>query len=93
MPIKPQKMPIVNAPVTLNVMIRSIDIVILSGLGGNKRYALPIITKYNNTGITMFSFDLEGLLIFFTSFFVYRRAGAKLLNPEMAINPTYKLSL
>ena len=66
MPIKPQKIPIVNAPATLNVIIRSIDIVILSGLGGNQRYALPIITTYNNTGIAMFSFDLEGLLVFFT---------------------------
>ena len=66
MPIKPQKIPIVNAPATLNVIIRSIDIVILSGLGGNQRYALPSITTYNNTGIAMFSFDLEGLLVFFT---------------------------
>ena len=46
------------------------EIVILSGLGGNKGNALPIITTYNNTGIAMFSFDLEGLLMFFTSFFV-----------------------
>jgi hypothetical protein len=34
-------------PATINVIIRSIDIVILSGFGGNKRYALPIITAYN----------------------------------------------
>ena len=47
-------MPIVNAPATLNVIIRSIDIVILSGFGGNKRYAVPIITTYNNPGIVMF---------------------------------------
>ena len=86
-------MPIVNAPATLNMIIRSIDIVILSGLGGNKRYEVPIITTYNNTGIMMFSFDLEVLLLFYASFFLYRRASAKLLNPEMAINPTYKLSL
>ena len=54
MPIKPQKMPTVNAPAILKVVIRSIDIVILSGFGGNKRYAVPIITTYNNTGIVMF---------------------------------------
>jgi hypothetical protein len=53
-PLNPQKMPIVNAPATLNVIIRSIDIVILSGFGGNKRYAVPIITTYNNPGIVMF---------------------------------------
>ena len=47
-------MPIVNAPAILNVIIRSIDIVILSGFGGNKRYAVPIMTMYNNTGIVMF---------------------------------------
>lgn len=76
------------SPYYIVCMIRSIDIVILSGLGGNKRYALPIMTKYNNTGITMFYFDLEGLLMFFASFF----ASAKLPNPEMAINPTYRPS-
>ena len=53
MPIKSQKMPTVNAPATLNVIIRSIGIVILSGFGGYKRYVVAIITAYNSTAKTI----------------------------------------
>jgi len=42
-----------DAPATLNVIIRSIGIVILSGFGGNKRYVVAIITAYNSTAKTI----------------------------------------
>jgi hypothetical protein len=69
-PIKPQKMPIVNALAILKFVTKSIGIVILSGFGGNNRYELAIIIAYNSTGIAMFSFDLEGLLFLFIIFFI-----------------------
>jgi hypothetical protein len=67
-------MPIVNTPTILKLVTKSIDIVILSGFGGNKRYALPIITIYDSIGIAITPFDLEGpLLMLFTNFFMYIR--------------------
>jgi hypothetical protein len=95
-PINPQNTPILNVPATLKLVIKSIGIMLLSGFGGNEKYAIIITMAYmiGSSIITVFFDDNKFLLlvILFPNLLCMKdRANA--VNPEVRINPTYNVSL
>src|SRR5918912_4161486 len=86
-----QNTPIVNIEAILKPITKLVGTVTLSGFGGNTRYVTIMIAAYIDGTITIDTVLSGNTCLLFN--FLYDIASAKVVKPEIAIIPTYKISL